>query len=151
MKVIFSTLLFFYFLAFSHELFAQFQTKYTEFGNPLTEIIDANMMRQGEWFYYDSNGELIRKEEYKDHLLMSSILIAKTEAAVQDLTQFEVVEISNQSLNSLAHGEIIYDNDGNFAYAYFYMHSPESQISLDKIRTNLEKIKPNRKSVIFKF
>ena len=59
-------------LSFSQVLpSAAIEPEYNEFGDPITNIMDANGARQGEWYYEDFFGKPILKEIYQDHKLVS--------------------------------------------------------------------------------
>jgi hypothetical protein len=48
-------------------------TTYNESGDPLTNIIDMNGARQGNWHYQDMDGYPLLIEKYVDHQLVSTI------------------------------------------------------------------------------
>lgn len=115
---------------------AQFKTTYEENGNPKTEVIDANSMKQGFWNYYDFKNNLVRVEEYKDNqLIKRTSIVNGTEL---DTKSFAVVEINNtpSSLSEIKtilqelDGEIIIDNQGAILSVYFY--SLPSSLKLDQ-------------------
>lgn len=112
-------------MTFSLMASAQFKTEHHENGDPKTEIIDANGMKQGTWNYYDFNDKLVRIEKFKDNeLIKRTSIINKTEF---DTKSFSVIEINTSSnlseIETIAQetdGEIIIDEQGNILSIYFY-------------------------------
>lgn len=112
-------------MTFSLMASAQFKTEHHENGDPKTEIIDANGMKQGTWNYYDFNDKLVRIEKFKDNeLIKRTSIINKTEF---DTKSFSVIEINTSSnlseIETIAQetdGEIIIDELGNILSIYFY-------------------------------
>jgi antitoxin component YwqK of YwqJK toxin-antitoxin module len=106
-------------------LFAQFKTEYHQNGDPKTEIIDADGMKQGTWNYYDFNDNLIRIEKFKDNQLIKRTSIVN--GIEFDTQSFSIIEINVPS-NLLeiettiqqSDGEIIIDEQGNILSIYFY-------------------------------
>ena len=47
-------------------------SKTNELGDPITNIVDADGAKQGEWFYQDNSGAPVLKQEYNNHTLISS-------------------------------------------------------------------------------
>ena len=106
-------------------LFAQFKTEYHENGDPKTEIIDANGMKQGTWNYYDFNDKLIRIEKFKDNQLIKRTSIVN--GAELDTKLFSIVEINAptnfpdvETIIQQSNGEIIIDEQGNIQSIHFY-------------------------------
>ncbi|KJS07613.1 MAG: hypothetical protein VR77_00010 [Flavobacteriales bacterium BRH_c54] len=106
-------------------LFAQFKTEYHQNGDPKTEIIDADGMKQGTWNYYDFNDNLVRIEKFKDNQLIKRTSIVNE--IELDTKNFSIVEINAPSnlseikkIINQSDGEIIIDEQGNILSIYFY-------------------------------
>ncbi len=106
-------------------LFSQFNTSYNEVGDPQTEIIDDSQMLQGSWIYYNSNKEIIRKETYKDNLLIDRIHIVNG-SDVNTLTYNEdslfpsPVSLEIKELQGKTSGEVLIDEQGKVLLIEFY-------------------------------
>ena len=112
-------------MTFSLMASAQFKTEYHENGNPKTEIIDANGMKQGTWNYYDFNDKLVRIEKFKDNQLVKRTSIVN--GVELDTKLFSVVEIKTptnfpdvETIIQQSNGEIIIDEQGNIQSIHFY-------------------------------
>lgn len=104
---------------------AQHRTEKSSNGNPLTDIIDANSMKQGKWIFYDYDDNIIRTEVYKDHELQSrSILIQGKEI---DATHYQIDESLKVLLSNnpdfksvLFFGEVAINEKGEVIRVSFY-------------------------------
>lgn len=132
---------------------SQFKTEFNENGDPLSEITDDSMMKQGNWNYFDNKGNLVKIENYLNNELLSSKLVSAPQKNKEeiDITAFSKVEVKNDLNSSNAHGEFIYDGNGNLITAYFYHNSVGEEEVLNQMRSKLEQLKPNRTKVIFIF
>ncbi len=106
-------------------LFAQFKTEHHQNGDPKTEIIDANGMKQGAWNYYDFNDNLVRIEKFKDNqLIKRTSIINGIELDTKSFSIIEIIAPSNlseiETIIQQSDGEIIIDEQGNTLSVYFY-------------------------------
>lgn len=77
MKIILTTLLLntaVSFIGFSQEILqaAEKPPVYNTYGDPLTNITDADGARQGDWFYVDVEGQEVLQKKYKDHVCVGT-------------------------------------------------------------------------------
>lgn len=106
-------------------LFAQFKTEHHQNGDPKTEIIDADGMKQGTWNYYDFNDNLVRIEKFKDNqLIKRTSIVNEIELNTKKFSIVEINAPSNlseiETIIQQSDGEIIIDEQGNILSIYFY-------------------------------
>ena len=74
---------------------------FNEYGDPLTNIIDPNAARQGDWFYQDIYGVPILLEKYNDHLLLNSFYPFTSENGITDWKKAEEWSLNESMVNEL--------------------------------------------------
>lgn len=132
---------------------SQFKTEFNENGDPLSEITDDSMMKQGKWNYFDNEGNLIKIESYLNNDLLSSRLVSSHQQDKEeiDITTFSKIDVKNEFNNSNVHGEFIYNENGDLITAFFYNNSIGGEEMLSQMRSKLEQLKTKRNKVIFIF
>ena len=82
---------------FGYTVNAQFKTQYNNFGDPITEIIDPLMMKQGKWTYYDNKNQIIRQENYLNNELIDRKYFSNnSELKIQYLIDFQTKKTNNK-------------------------------------------------------
>ena len=145
------------FLVFAGKLsFGQFKHEQNANGDPLTEIIDPNGMKQGSWNYTDSDNHNFRTENFRDNTLVSNTY--KHAGAVVDLSAFRQSNISSfsqkairdlaVSLASIGNGEIVVLAD-NSVHVHFYMDKVKQASAVHTVDASLLKNYSLQKTIIF--
>lgn len=124
------------------DCYAQFKTTYNQNGDPLTEIIDDIGMRQGDWFYYDVNNKIYKKEKYLDNNLIYKVhIINSVEVSTLDFKEVglnipddRLIELSNIT------GEFIIDSKSGLESLFYYKKNQSKDISEDKVKAIIEGI-----------
>ena len=124
--------------------YSQHQTTFNSNGDPLSEIIDADNMKQGTWNLYNSNGDIIRVEKYKDNQLLSrESLVSKT---MLNTVKYRCIPIKVtfhneiKQIDSNCTGEFLINESGDIISIHFYAHSDENtqKVISDKILSSYE-------------
>jgi hypothetical protein len=104
---------------------AQHRTEKSSNGNPLTDIVDANSMKQGKWIFYDYDDNIIRTEVYKDHVLQSRNIVIQGKEI--DATNYHIDESLKVLLSNnpdfktvLFFGEAVINEKGDVLRVSFY-------------------------------
>lgn len=136
--------------------FGQFKHEQNANGDPLTEIMDPNGMKQGNWNYMDSNNRNFRTESFRDNTLVSNTY--KQAGAPVNLSSFKQSNISsfNQkaikdlaaSLASIGNGEIIVLAD-NSVSVHFYVDKVKNASAIQQVDASALKKYSLQKTIIF--
>jgi uncharacterized protein YuzE len=157
-KILFSSILFLSFCFSTLPFSAQHKTLKSSNGDALTEIIDANSMKQGEWIYYDSNDKVIRKEVYKDNEIQSRIITINGNELnainyhIEDGLKYFVSK--NPNFNGIIFlGEVVIDENGKIVSISFYntLDSKMENLLKKEIMTIIENNYYGRKNLILTF
>lgn len=150
---------FFYTVAFlliSFCSFGQFKHVQNANGDPLTEIVDPNGMKQGNWNYTDAEGHNFRTEVYRDNVLVSNRymlpgasvdVMSFKQRNIADFTQKVIKDLAT-SLTKAGNGEIIVLED-NSVFVYFYHDKVRSQAAMKEIDASVLKNYALQQSIIF--
>lgn len=137
---------------------AQHKTLKAQNGNSLTEIVDANSMKQGNWVFYDNKGNIIRKEVYKDHELQSRIVYVdgKEINSINYLIEEGVKSFisMNPSFNGVSFsGEVIINENSSIISIHFYniLDSKLENLLKNEIMTIIENNYQGRNNLILIF
>jgi hypothetical protein len=119
------TILLFVFLTIPYlTFFSQHRTSYTSNGDPQSEIIDPDNMKQGTWSYYDYMGSNIRLETYKDNVLLtreSFTSISKVNTIEYREIPMNTVFLSEiKKIEPTCSGEFLINEDGEILTIHFY-------------------------------
>lgn len=129
--------------------YAQFDTQYNESGDPLTEKIDMNMMKQGKWLYYDQYHTLIKVENYNENELTETTIV-KSQNKI-DVTDYSVIHLNNSELGTNLHGEVVFDENGIKIVSYFYLGNSGNNNLLLQIEEKLVSLNYRKNKTIFQF
>lgn len=153
MRAITATL---FLLFFSLCSFGQFKHQQNANGDPLTEIIDPNGMKQGNWNYTDSRDQNFRTENFKDNILVSNMY--KLPGASVDVASFRQSNISSfqqkaikdlaKSLSAAGSGEIIILAD-NSVLVHIYADKIKNRSAISGINADVLKNYSLQQSIIF--
>ncbi len=157
-KSLLTTLFTFPLLIFPLFFSAQHKTIKATNGDPLTEIVDANSMKQGDWIFYDNNDEIIRKEVYKDHEIQSRIVTINGKEI--NAINYQIEEglkslvSKNPNFNGVLFlGEVVIDENGEILIISFYnkIDSKTENLLKKEIRSIIEDKYEGRKNLILTF
>jgi hypothetical protein len=136
--------------------FGQFKHEHNANGDPLTEIMDPNGMKQGNWNFTDSQNRNFRTEHFKDNTLVSNLY--KLSGAFVDVSSFKQSNISSfrqkaiqdlaASLATIGHGEIVILAD-NTAAIHVYVDKIKNASALSKVDVSVLKTYSLQKTIIF--
>lgn len=136
--------------------FGQFKHEQNANGDPLTEIIDPNGMKQGDWNYTDSHNRNFRTESFTDNVLVSNSYKAAT--GPLDLSSFRQTNIGsfNQksikdlaaSLSAIGNGEIVILAD-NTVSIHFYIDKVKNASAVPRADATILKNYSLQKTIIF--
>lgn len=150
--ILFSLTLFF----LTTTCFGQFKHEQNSGGDPLSEIMDPNGMKQGSWNYVDSNNSNFRTENYKDNVLVSNLY--KIPAKPVDVSTFTQKNISgfNQkemkdlaaTLSAIGNGEIVILAD-NTVSIHFYFDRIKNKAAIAGVKLDNLKKYALQKTIIF--
>lgn len=136
--------------------FGQFKHEQNSSGDPLSEIMDPNGMKQGSWNYVDSNNSNFRTENYKDNVLVSNLY--KTNTKPVDVSTFKQKNISgfNQkemkdlatTLSAIGNGEIVILAD-NTVFIHFYFDRIKNKAAIAGVKLDNLKKYALQKTIIF--
>ena len=144
----------FFLIMFSYTVNAQFKTQYNNIGEPITEIIDPLMMKQGKWTYYDNNNQIIRQENYFNNELIDRKYFSNTtELIIQNLIAFQVEKVNNIVFPNTIHGEALINENGEIIKISFYINQDNKSIRKHKknIKLKLKSIAKDLKKTIIIF
>jgi|GEM_PF-1194957 len=145
------------FLIFVSKLsFGQFKHEQNANGDPLTEIIDPNGMKQGNWNYVDSDNRNFRTESFRDNTLVANTY--KHGGVTVDLSAFKQSSIGSYhqkaikdlaaSLASVGNGEIIVLAD-NSVSVHFYVDKVKQASAIRRVDASVLKNYSLQKTIIF--
>jgi hypothetical protein len=145
------------FLVFASKFsFGQFKHQQNANGDPLTEIIDPNGMKQGNWNYTDSQNQNFRTENFQDNVLVSNLY--KLPGASIDVSSFNQSNISSYSqkpikdlaasLSFIGNGEIIVLAD-NTVFIHFYVDKVKHASAISRADASILKKYALQKTIIF--
>ena len=136
--------------------FGQFKHQQNASGDPLTEIIDPNGMKQGNWNYTDSQDHNFRTENFKDNVLVSNLY--KLPGASVNVASFRQSNIGSfhqkaikdlaVSLSAAGSGEIIILAD-NSMFVHFYVDKIKNRSAISGINATVLKNYSLQQSIIF--
>ena len=136
--------------------FGQFKHEQNANGDPLTEIVDPNGMKQGNWNYMDSNNRNFRTESFRDNTLVSNLY--KLPGASVDVSSFKQSNISSYSqkpikdlaasLASIGNGEIVVLADNSIT-VHFYMDKVKNASAIQQVDAGILKKYSLQKTIIF--
>lgn len=137
-------------------VFGQFRHEQNASGDPLTEIMDPNGMKQGNWNYIDSQGHVFRTEHFQDNTLSSNLY--KMPGASVDVKAFKQTNITGYSqkeikdlaarLSSIGNGEILVLAD-NTVFIHFYFDRIKNKAAIAKVNVDNLKKYALQKTIIF--
>jgi hypothetical protein len=136
--------------------FGQFRHEQNASGDPLTEIMDPNGMKQGNWNYMDSDNHAFRTERFKDNTLSSNVyktlgtsvdVVAFKQAKINSYTQKEIKDLA-ASLAAIGNGEIIV-LDNNTIFIHFYFDRIKNKAAIAKVKVDNLKKYSLQKTIIF--
>lgn len=143
-------------LLLSLQSFGQFRHQQNANGDPLTEIIDPNGMKQGHWNYTDAQGHNFRTEKFQDNVLVSNLY--KSLGTSVDVTSFKQNDIGSfkqkaikdlaASLAAAGNGEIIVLDD-NSIFVHFYEDKVRNRSAMNGINASVLKNYSLQQSIIF--
>ena len=145
------------FLMFACKLsFGQFKHEQNANGDPVTEIMDPNGMKQGNWNFTDYRNQNFRTESFKDNTLVSNLY--KLPGTSVDVSSFKQSNISSYShkaikdlaasLASIGHGEILVLAD-NTVLLHFYIDQVKNASEMAKADAGILKTYSLQKTIIF--
>lgn len=150
--ILFSLTLFF----LTTTCFGQFKHEQNSSGDPLSEIMDPNGMKQGNWNYVDADNHAFRTESFKDNVLVSNLY--KTNAKPVDVSTFKQKNISgfNQkeikdlatTLSAIGNGEIVVLAD-NTVSIHFYFDRVKNKAAMAGVKVDNLKKYALQKTIIF--
>ncbi len=136
--------------------FGQFKHEQNANGDPLTEIIDPNGMKQGNWNYMDSSNRNFRTESFRDNSLIANTY--KQAGTPIDVSAFKQSNISSYSqkpiqdlaasLASIGNGEIIILADNSIT-VHFYVDKVKQASAVKAVDASVLKNYSLQKTIIF--
>lgn len=135
---------------------AQFKTTYNQNGDPLTEIIDEDGMKQGDWMFYDLKGNLYKKESYSDNNLVHKTHIINNIEVNSLNFKEEKLQIPSQNISDFNYvsGEYIIDSKNGLESLFFYKKDLAKNIDVNKVENLVKGIvssTPNNGQIIYTF
>ena len=136
--------------------FGQFKHEQNAHGDPLTEIIDPNGMKQGNWNYMDSNNRNFRTETFRDNTLVANTykqagrlidLFAFKQSNIGSYSQKPIKDLA-ASLASIGHGEIIVLADNSIT-VHFYVDKVINASAMQTADASVLKHYSLQKTIIF--
>lgn len=144
----------FFLIMFGYTVNAQFKTQYNNFGDPITEIIDPLMMKQGKWTYYDNKNQIIRQENYLNNELIDRKYFSNnSELKIQYLIDFQTEKTNNIIFQNNIHGEALINENGEIIKISFYINQDDKLIKKHKkqIKSHLKSLAKDFKKTIIIF
>lgn len=135
---------------------AQFKTTFNQNGDPLTEIIDADGMKQGDWLFHDIKGNLYKKETYSDHnLVHKTHIISNIEFNTLNFKEARLnIPTESSSYFNNVSGEYIIDAEKGLENLFFYKKDVSKDIDINKIKSIVKALvssAPKEDQIIFTF
>ncbi|MES2133983.1 MAG: hypothetical protein V4506_16645 [Bacteroidota bacterium] len=150
--ILFSLTLFF----LTTTCFGQFKHEQNSSGDPLSEKMDPNGMKQGNWNYMDSNNSNFRTENYKDNTLVSNLYKANAKSVdvsafkqknINSFSQKEIKDLAT-TLSAIGNGEIVILND-NTVSIHFYFDKIKNKAAIAGVKVDNLKKYALQKTIIF--
>lgn len=144
------------FLLHNFNLFSQYKHEVNNNGDPLSEIIDVNQMKQGDWKFINSNNINFRTETYKDNTLITNTIFLNSKKI--DVKNYKIKNINFYTqktikdlaleLSKIGNGEIIILEDNTIFINYYYDRI-KSNSQIGEINLNELKKYSLQKTIIF--
>lgn len=136
-----SNVLIILFISITVSAFSQHKTEVNSNGDRLSEVIDADNMKQGIWTFYNAEGDVVRIEKYEDNQLKTrESLVLKQK---MNTIEFRSIPLYDNLLKEIrviepsCRGEFLVNELGEILDIHFYgkMDSKTSDLIRAKIKT----------------
>lgn len=143
------------FLLLNTGSYAQFLHQQNAQGDPLTEIVDPNGMKQGSWNFVDVDGHNFRTEMYRDHVLTANLyklpgasvdVAAYRQRKISELQQKQIRDLA-ATLAGIGHGEILILDD-NSVFLHVYVGQLKDRQAMEGVDLSVLKAYSLQRSII---
>jgi antitoxin component YwqK of YwqJK toxin-antitoxin module len=128
-------------VTFAFSVFSQHKTEFNSSGDPQSEIIDSDNMKQGVWTFYNSSDKVVRKEVYSDNQLISRVSLIEGEMTstleYRSIPLYDSLIEELRAIDPNCKGEFILNDSGEILEIHFYhtVLSGKALILQEKIKT----------------